>query len=108
MLSHLAMAVGVALPLWWPSIAGIMTSALVVGSTFMINAMASMQEAKTIAGTRATGLMAATVASFAAGQILGPICVSLLASGDGHFGAALVAASILLVASAAALARRPA
>jgi predicted MFS family arabinose efflux permease len=108
MLSHLVMAFGVALPLWWPSIIGIMTSALIVGSTFMINAMASIKEAKAIAGPHATGLIAATVASFAAGQILGPICVSLLAADDGRFGAPLLSASILLAVSAAALARRPA
>jgi MFS family permease len=108
MLSHFAMAFGVALPLWWTSIAGIITSALVVGSTFMINAMASMQEAKAIAGPRATGLMAATVASFAAGQILGPVCVSLFAGSHDHFGAALLAASAVLVISAMALARQPA
>ena len=68
------MAAGVVLPLAWPSIGGIMTSALLVGSTFMVNGMASMQEAKAIAGPHATGLMAATIASFAAGQILGPLC----------------------------------
>jgi hypothetical protein len=107
MWSHIAMAVGVALPLWWTSIAGIMTSALVVGSTFMINAMASMQEAKAIAGPNATGLMAATVASFAAGQILGPVCVSLLTANEDHFGGALLTASAVLVLSAAALAKRP-
>jgi MFS family permease len=105
MLSHLVMALGVALPLWWASIFGIMASALVVGSTFMINAMASMQEAKAIAGPDASGLLAATVAAFAAGQIVGPIGVSLLSTGDDHFGAALLAASVLLVISAAALAK---
>jgi hypothetical protein len=106
MLSHLAMALGVALPLWWPSIIGIMASALVVGSTFMINAMASMQEAKAIAGPNATGLLAATVAAFAAGQILGPMCVSLLPASEGNFGGALLAASFLLAVSAIPLAKR--
>jgi hypothetical protein len=107
MLSHLVMAFGVALPLWWPSISGIIASALLVGSTFMVNAMASMHEAKAIAGPQATSLMAATVASFATGQILGPLCVSLLVGTDGGFGLALVATSAVLIVSAAVLAWRP-
>jgi MFS family permease len=107
MASHLSMAFGVVLPLWWNSIAGIMTSALIVGSTFMINGLASMQEAKAIAGTHATGLLAATTASFATGQILGPVAVSLLGGSDTRFGVALIGAAALLVVSAVALARRP-
>jgi hypothetical protein len=107
MASHVLMSFGVVLPLWWTSIAGIMTSALIVGSTFMINGLASMQEAKAIAGTHATGLLAATTASFATGQILGPIAISLLGSSDARFGTALIGAAALLVVSAVALARRP-
>jgi MFS family permease len=105
--SHLLMAFGVVLPLWWTSITGIMSSALIVGSTFMINGLASMQEAKAIAGTHATGLLAATTASFATGQIIGPIAVSLLGGSDTRFGVALIGAAALLVVSAVALARRP-
>jgi MFS family permease len=107
MASHLLMAFGVVLPLWWTSIAGIMASALIVGSTFMINGLASMQEAKAIAGTHATGLLAATTASFATGQILGPFAISLLGDDQAGFDLALVGAAALLVLSAFALARRP-
>jgi hypothetical protein len=106
MASHLLMAVGVVLPLWWTSIGGIMASALIVGSTFMVNGSASMQEAKAIAGSHATRLLAATTASFAAGQIIGPIAISLLRGSDAGFSAALIGAATLLVISAAALARQ--
>jgi MFS family permease len=106
MASHFIMAFGIVLPLWWTSIAGIMKSALVVGSTFMINGLASMQAAKSIAGTHATGLMAAATASFATGQILGPIAISMLGGDETHFGTALTGAAALLVISAAALAKR--
>jgi hypothetical protein len=107
MASHLLMAFGVVLPLWWTSIAGIMTSALIVGSTFMVNGLACMQEAKAIAGTHATGLLAAATASFAIGQILGPIAISLLGDSEARFDVALIAAAAILVISAIALARRP-
>ena len=108
-LSHLVMALGVALPVWWSTIGGIMISALLVGSTFMINAMTSMQEARTVGGARATSLMAAMIASFATGQIVGPVSVSYMVGADADFSMPLLIASFILVASAYALSiRRPA
>jgi MFS family permease len=106
MASHLIMAAGVAMLVWWPSISGITTAALFVGSTFMVNAKASMQEARAVGGQNAPTLIAATVASFATGQIAGPVCVSSLVGNDGRFAEALLAAALVLVASAAALAFR--
>lgn len=99
-LSHLFMAFGVALPVWWSTIGGIMISALLVGSTFMINAMTSMQEARTVGGARATSLMAAMIASFATGQIVGPVSVSYMVGADADFSKPLLIASFILVASA--------
>ncbi len=108
-LSHLVMALGVALPVWWSAIGGIMISSLLVGSTFMINAMTSMQEARTVAGPRATSLMAAMTASFATGQIVGPVSVSYMVNADANFSIPLLIASFILVASAYVLSiRRPA
>jgi len=106
MLSHLVMAVGVSIPVWWPTIGGIILSALLVGGTFMVNAMASMQEAKVVACLHATALMAAMTASFAAGQIIGPIFVAYIAGNDGRFASALLAAAFLLVISGLALTGR--
>ena len=108
-LSHLFMAFGVALPVWWSAISGIMIAALLVGSTFMINAMTSMQEARTVGGPRATSLMTAMTASFATGQIVGPVSVSYMVGADADFSIPLLIASFILVASAYALSRpRPA
>ena len=100
------MALAVALPVWWSAIGGIMISALLVGSTFMINAMTSMQEARTVGGAHATSLMAAMIAAFAAGQIIGPVLVSYLVGADADFSIPLLIASFILVASAYALSLR--
>ena len=104
--SHLVMAFGVVLPVWWPAIAGIMIAALLIGSTFMVNAMASMQEAQAVAGPHASALMAAMIAAFATGQIVGPVSVSYMVGTDADFSKPLLVASLILVASAYALSRR--
>jgi hypothetical protein len=101
--SHLVMAVGVALPVVWSGIVPIMLAALFVGGTFMIITMVGMQEARSVGGVRATGLMAAMTSAFALGQIVGPVCVSLVVGAGGDVSAALVIASIALVVSAYAL-----
>ena len=101
--SHLVMALGVALPVIRPGIAATMLSALCVGGTFMVTTMVGMQEAREVAGARATALMAAMTSAFALGQIAGPIGASYLHGADGHFSAALLLACGALVASAWAL-----
>ncbi len=103
MLSALAMALGVGLPVVWRDITAIMLAALAVGGTFMVNTMAGMQEARQVAGGQATGLIAAMTSAFGFGQVAGPICVSYVVGADGDFSAALLIASLLLLASAGAL-----
>src|SRR5205814_1568674 len=100
MTSHLVMAAGVALPVFWPGIAGIMLAAMLIGGTFMLNAMASMQEARRVGGAQATRLMAAMTAAFATGQIVGPLAIAYGIDAAGGFAAPLLAASFLLVAGA--------
>src|SRR5258706_652781 len=102
MLSGLAMALGVASPVLLPGPGGIALAAVLVGSTFMVITMAGMQEARRIAADGAPVLMGAMTAAFAAGQIAGPLAVSSAVERQG-FAAALLIASGLLVASAAAL-----
>jgi uncharacterized MFS-type transporter YbfB len=102
-LSHLVMALGVSLPVFWPRIAGIMLAALLVGGTFMVITMAGMQEARSVAGARATTLMAALTAAFALGQIAGPLLVSVWLGPTTDFSRPLLVACALLVASAWAL-----
>jgi predicted MFS family arabinose efflux permease len=101
--SQLAMAVGVAAPVFWPGIGGIVLSALCVGGTFVVITMVGMQEARAVAGRHAPRLIAAMTAAFAAGQIVGPLSVSAIAGAGGGFSAALLIACGVLVASAGAL-----
>jgi predicted MFS family arabinose efflux permease len=102
---HLVMAAGVALPVVWPGLGGIMIAALLVGSTFVVVTMAGMQEGRRAGGAQATRLMAAMTAAFAGGQAAGPLVAGQMASLHGGFDGALLLAAVLLVASAAALAR---
>ena len=101
--SHLVMALGLAAPVIWPCIGGIVLAALCVGGTFVVITMVGLQEARTVAGTQAPRLMAAMTAAFAAGQIAGPLSVSFLVGADGGFAGALLFACALLVAGAALL-----
>jgi len=107
-LSHLVMAFGVAIPVRWPTISGIMIAALLVGATFMINAMASMEEAQSIAGPHSTRLMAAMIAGFGTGQMVGPILVSYVIGPGVNFSKPLLIASLVLIASVYALSHEPA
>jgi MFS family permease len=101
--SQAIMALGVSLPVLLPGLAGIMLAALCVGGTFMVNTMAGMQEARTVAGADATQLMAAMTAAFAVGQIAGPILVSYAVGVGADFSKPLLIASGALLASAYAL-----
>ena len=99
-LSHLVMALGVALPVVWSSIVAVMLAGLLVGGTFMVITMVGMQEARSVAGARATGLMAALTSAFAVGQIAGPIVVSGVIAAGGGFSTALIVAGAVLLLSA--------
>lgn len=98
--SHLVMALGVALPVVWSSIAAVMLAGLLVGGTFMVVTMVGMLEARNVAGAQATGLMAALTSAFAVGQIAGPIVVSYVVAAGGSFSVALMIACAALVVSA--------
>ena len=106
--SQLVMAAGVALPAIWHDIAAIILAGLLVGGTFMVISMAAIQEARSIAGPNAVGLVSALTAAFAIGQILGPLSVSLLIELGGGLAAALLIASCTLVAGSYVLYRTPA
>jgi hypothetical protein len=102
-IAALAMAVGVAAPIFMPGLGGILAAALLVGGSFMVITMAGMQEARQVGGP---ALMAAMTAAFAVGQIAGPLAVSAFAHTRGGINAALAIAAVLLVLSAIALRRR--
>jgi Uncharacterised MFS-type transporter YbfB len=84
----------------WSGIVATMLAALLVGGTFMVITMTGMQEARSVAGARATGLMAALTSAFALGQIVGPLLVSYVAAAGGTFAMALSIACAALVVSA--------
>ena len=99
------MAFGVAVPVVWPGIGGIVLSALCVGGTFLVATMAGMQEARRVAPGDAASLMAAMTAAFAVGQILGPALVSIVAGYPRGMDLPLVAASVALALGAVVLIR---
>jgi hypothetical protein len=108
-LCHALMAVGAALPLASRSGVAVAAAALAVGGSFMVATMAGLQLARERAGARPAALMSRMVASFAAGQILGPLAVLAFARATGGSGLepALALAAVLLLASAAWLRRPP-
>lgn len=93
-LAALIMAVGVALPVLSQGMISLLLAALCVGGTFMVMTMAGMQEARASGGAK---LIAAMTASFAAGQLLGPLLVSL-AQGQ-LFWPSLMGAGLLLLSA---------
>lgn len=107
-LCHVMMAFGAALPLASRSGAAVGAAALAVGGSFMIATMAGLQLARAHAGARPAALMSRMVASFAAGQILGPLVVVALTHAFGSSGLepTLALAAVLLLASGAWLYRQ--
>lgn len=102
---HFLMAFGVALPVFWSGLMAILLAALCVGGTFMVVTMLSIQEARAVAGASAVPLTAAMTASFASGQILGPLAASALLAADLGFGSGLLAACAALVVTGLMLLR---
>ena len=99
------MGIGVLLPSVWLSAWTIALSALCVGGTFMIVTLAGVQEVRARAHGDPTPLVARMTASFALGQIAGPIASSLLLHVPGFaqhgLDFALQVAAATLFASAA-------
>jgi predicted MFS family arabinose efflux permease len=103
--AHFILAFGVAVPVVWSGIGGIVVSALCVGGTFMVATMAGMQEARRVAPDNAASLMAAMTAAFAIGQILGPVLVSIVAGDPRGMDLTLIAAAVVLTLGATVLMR---
>ncbi|WP_276807959.1 YbfB/YjiJ family MFS transporter [Castellaniella defragrans] len=91
--AQVVMAVGVLLPAIWHALPAILLAACCVGSTFMVITMVGLQEAQAAVGQAgAKRQMAAMTASFALGQLIGPIFFSLT---HAWFGASLEFALVL-------------
>ena len=101
--SQIIMAVGTLLPALWQSLAGLMLSALMVGGTFMVVTMAGLQ----VAASQVThypkyNLSAMMTASFAFGQLIGPL-TALVATGKNIWLALLPVSAIVLLIGVALL-----
>jgi hypothetical protein len=100
-LSHLLMAAGVLLPIFWTALGGVVLAALLVGGTFMVITMVAMQEARARAETQATRVLGRMTAAFAAGQLAGPLAnaaIARFAPGEAaalHLALGLSAAGLL-------------
>lgn len=97
--SHLVLGGGLVIPILLPDLGGILLGAVCVGSTFMIITSAGIQEARRLSPHDPAALVAKYTVAFATGQILGPVCVSLLPSGATTLDLLLGIATLLLVAS---------
>jgi len=89
------LAAGVLAPALWVNIPTLLLSAVCVGGTFMIITMAGIKEALRLGGTPAPLAVGVMTAAFGAGQIAGPLTVSLL----GRSGHAFALASMIAVAT---------
>jgi MFS family permease len=96
--AQIAMALGVALPVFSTAPAALIIAALGVGGTFMVVTMVGLQTAKQFAVDEARALMAAMTAGFATGQLAGPLTVPYLVGPGGDFSAVLLLASAILLA----------
>lgn len=104
-ISHWLMACGVVLPALLPGLLVMIISALLVGGTFVVTTMTSLQVARETSGANAARLVAAMTASFALGQILGPIVAGLLFDAGYGFASGLWLAGTLVALSALILGR---
>jgi hypothetical protein len=103
--SQVLMALGVALPAMAAGLAPIIAAAICVGGTFMVITMFAMQTATQFGSANPRPLMAGMTASFAAGQLAGPLTVSGLATSGADLSGLLLAAAVSLVAGALLLPR---
>lgn len=104
MIAHLVMALGVAIPTFWPGLTGIIVAALCVGGTFAAVSLIAIQHAQAVSGAEAPIMVARLTTAYATGQILGPIFISLL---RGNISLALWTGASALILSAWLLSRLP-
>ena len=102
--SQVVMATGLLLPVIHPHILTIIAAGLAVGGTFMIVTMAGMKEAHRMAPPEdAMRHVAAMTASFATGQMIGPVFASSIHDLTQSFAVSLIATSMTLIVTAITL-----
>jgi predicted MFS family arabinose efflux permease len=101
-----SMIAGIALILAWPSIIGLALATVLIGSVLMPIVMVVMREARLLAPSDHTRLIAALTTAFGIGQIVGPLTAAWLAARQHSFDLPLLLAALtLLAATGLALAR---
>ena len=104
--SQVVMAVGLLLPVFYPHILTIIAAGFLVGGTFMIITMNGMQETHRLAPPDdVLRHIAAMTASFATGQMIGPVFASFVYALTQSFAVSLVIASAALISTAIVLMR---
>src|SRR6516225_4706925 len=94
------LAAGVLAPAFWVNVPTLLISAVCVGGTFMIITMAGIKEALRLGGAPSTLAIGVMTAAFGAGQIAGPLAVSMLGRSDHAFAlASLIAVAGLIVSN---------
>jgi MFS family permease len=104
--SHWIMAAGILLPVLWPDVTTVFAAALLVGATFMVITLVALQEARPVAGSHATVLIAGMTCAFAIGQIIGPLVVHTGGESGDNFSTGLIVAAVLLACSTVLLKQR--
>jgi predicted MFS family arabinose efflux permease len=99
--AYLLQALGVALSVLWPSVAGFALGSLLLGLPFTAITLFAMRDARRLRGNAAAGLIGYVTASYGVGQILGPIFAAPLAQRTGSFTAPLLTAVAVLTLGAA-------
>jgi MFS family permease len=92
------LAAGVLAPALSTNVLTLLLSAVCVGGTFMVITMAGIKEALRLGGAPASLAVGVMTAAFGAGQIMGPLTVSLLGRSDHAFAWASLLAVLGLVA----------
>ncbi len=102
--SQVVMAIGLLLPTIYPHIFTIITAGLCVGGTFMIITMTGMKEAHRIAPPEdVMRHIAVMTASFATGQMIGPVFAGSLYDLTQSFAVSLIITSAILIITAMTL-----
>lgn len=101
-------ALGVAIAVLWPTVAGFALSSLLAGLPFTALVAFAMREARRLWGPHSARLMGLMTASYGLGQIAGPPLATALVARTGGFASSLscAAASLLLGALVFAWMRR--
>ena len=94
-----SMILGITLILVWPSIIGLALATVLIGSVLMPIVMVVMREARRLAPSDHTRLIAALTTAFGIGQIVGPLTAAWLAAQQHSFDLPLLLAALTLLAA---------